>query len=366
MIKNKKSDAFIFIEVILSTALSAILLLTLASVLYLMFEFSVKQIYILTARQRAQRVIAHLDSRIRNCGYGLWNCQVNGSYDKRFSEIPEDKDKLRRALGMANSDNVSSPQFSIYRQPLVVFSNHISNITANEDVDVEFFENRFQNEYIRRGNSFAFFYTLPAKNSLVLSINEDIDEKKYILSSKDTEIDYKEVYKDIFNEDTGFKGISSTFNLQSWGVVPSVGMPFYITKYGSRNDKKIKLTLSNTVNYSVIMTPVCEAMPLKGEMFFVNEVTNNFHYREMENIWGASYPYEDGILRIYCEYRRRQKIFDLWILSSGGTKPASMIPTIPDWPENDKNGEGKAKVIEYSKEHILYVTRASWKLYNLL
>ena len=81
--------------------------------------------------------------------------------------------------------------------------------------------------------------------------------------------------------------------------------------------------------------------------------------------WGGNNPYVNDVLRIYCEWDRTTQIFNLYILSSGGTKPLGM--TEQERPSNwSSNDTEFANLWESTfKKDIVYVTRASWKLHNI-
>ncbi|MBQ3396793.1 MAG: hypothetical protein IJG55_10800, partial [Synergistaceae bacterium] len=70
----KRSKAFILVEILTGMVLQTGFILVLCTSFYLMLSFYSRTQQVLNARQKGGKVIAYVDSRIRNVGLGLGKC----------------------------------------------------------------------------------------------------------------------------------------------------------------------------------------------------------------------------------------------------------------------------------------------------
>ena len=148
-----------------------------------------------------------------------------------------------------------------------------------------------------------------------------------------------------------------------------------------------------TYGSSVNIPHASELIPLKCMKMFVHDNNDveggQLAFRETiptsynnDLAWYDTYNQEKNILEIYMELDTSTNIFTLYVLATGGYDASVSNPRPSAWPNNakprpkDKDYEDKIDKItdddakkawlahDYS-HHIVYVSRASWKLDNI-
>ena len=88
-----RRKAFLLTEQLMTILLQAGFILVLVTAFYLMLNFYTKTQQVLTARNRAERVIQFVDDKVRHVGLGLWQC--DGASDIR-SHLKKNPSAARR------------------------------------------------------------------------------------------------------------------------------------------------------------------------------------------------------------------------------------------------------------------------------
>ena len=143
---------------------------------------------------------------------------------------------------------------------------------------------------------------------------------------------------------------------------------------------KGEVTIRTYLASAVEVADGSELIPLKCMQMFVHtyEDRRQFAFSEpietaatKKLIWGSDHNQEEGILEIYMTLDTTTNIFTLYVLASGGYDEGVRNPRPESWPKeaNPKGDTDEAAKTawlghDYS-HHIVYVSRASWKLNNL-
>ena len=83
-----KRKAFLLTEQLMTILLQAGFILVLVAAFYLMLNFYTKTQQVLTARNRAERVIQFVDDKVRHAGLGLWQCDGASDTRNHLNTIP--------------------------------------------------------------------------------------------------------------------------------------------------------------------------------------------------------------------------------------------------------------------------------------
>lgn len=319
----KKFKAFTLIEILIALLLSGALSLTLANALRYISLSSQKAARILLARERGERVIAFIEQRILHCAFGLSACKS--------------KTLFQQALGKGTGKYLSViAQGSQW--PIIIYKDGLSFVPVSETNGVY------------KGAAFAVIYAQDAGLDLKIS-NPNI---KTLSPGKS--VDYIRLRGDV--NSSGLQSSTQYRDIRSWCVFPAVGVPLHIDYI--IDGRTFWLRIAASWPYDINLTPAGSLYKIMADRFFAN--ADIFKFQRLQNYWeelaSSGFPREQGILALYCEWRPANKIFDLYILSSGGaavfnknSRPKAW-PLDADWQEN-------------FAEHELCVSKASWKIENL-
>lgn len=317
-------NGFTLIEVLIGLTITGFIGIILIDFTRWIVISSRRSAALLLARDRGERVIAFIEPRILHCALGLSECST--------------KNLFQKALGKGTGKELSQLTDWSYL-PIAVYINERGNL-ADKSSDGVF-----------RGKSFAVVYSRPSGLAV-----RTLDKSKKFLSSGES-ILYK-IFKGEISK-TRFQGSSNYNDLRSWCVLPSAGVPFHIDTIFIDNNR-LKLTLADSWHDNVEIPPICEVYTLAADRFYVAEIDSEFRFQEMQILFypASGYPRENGVLAMYVEWRPEKKIFDLYVLTSGGdavygksSRPAAW-PAEADWKRD-------------FEDHELYVSRASWRIKNL-
>lgn len=350
----KRSKAFILAETLTGIALQALFLLALCTAFYLLLSFYTQTQQILTAREKGQRVIAYFDARIRNAGLGLTRCSGSADIREKLSAITQlSNDNLALPVAITYSDTDAFSDNTLNEaQPRIIKNslghetycgNILTILYAERSLEYQFFIVALDYQQSPAGANFAILnFSLKDKGKT--------DEKTI------TDKEYKD--KTLY---AGFP----------YFVASSIGEPFRVSNdikrrvYANVNSSdKERRTSILSLDISPAVNPADEMHYLKCKRLFVNGAgtDRNFTFKDLtttDNLtttWGDMRPHEQNILEIYMELDTETKIFDLYVLSSGGIDSSTKRTKPSDW-------RGRWKE-EYTN-HALYVSKATWKLYNL-
>ena len=357
----KRSRAFILAEQLLTIMLQAGFILVLCGSFYQLTSFYANINQVLTARNHAERVISFFDNKIRHAGLGLWGC---GNSSGNSSE------KVRDALKPFTESGSLLYNFKL---PIVVMQNETDTEPQTND----------------EGNiQYGSYVTL-------LYGARDLSEEDILLVTQDTATtpvalpDNKHqselllldgahtggfksknpgLVKLLFKDDDESKkrGEHHEKNMDCYAVTEGTGVPMYIHEVYESGSTQGHVQV-HTYGSSVNVNAASELIPLKCMQMFVHDKDDGhgrqfaFHEIKLNTInkkirWGSDYNQEKGVLEIYMELDTTNKLFTLYVLASGGENQGVSYPCPESWPGTWKD--------EYS-HHIVYVSRASWKLNNI-
>lgn len=348
----KRSRAFILTELLTGMMLQAWFLLVLCTAFYMMLSFYTRTQQVLTARDRGQRVIAYFDHRMRGAGLGMWRC--NTSKDVREALWPLTDPSKNLVL---SNKNLALPVAVTYLDQYTFdnnnndFNNAPKNIITNSLGNQTYCGNILTLLYAERDTSIK---TGSDRMNLVFSSDKPVELGSGAKNGKFKLVDDSIIMnKSKLNTDI----YSNTIPANPYAVTRSIGIPFQV-----KDIKQYTFVMSFTgINIpSVDVLPMDELLYLKCVRVFVegSGVDSNFKYQNLTSKWSDKIPHEKGILEIYMELDTVTKIFDLYVLSTGG-EDKSVTRTKPEnWPDN-------ARWKDEYLNHALYVSHASWKLHNL-
>ena len=139
-------------------------------------------------------------------------------------------------------------------------------------------------------------------------------------------------------------------------------------------------TLTINTDRETTIPAATELMYLKFIQMFVHDAGDGegrqFAFIELDtsryNGWSITHNQEIGILEIYMTLDTTNKLFTLYVLASGGEDRGVSNPRPETWPQEAEPtaehwGVKLSEEQDYSNypHHIVYVSRASWKLNNL-
>ena len=342
-IMKNKSKAFMLTEILTGIMLQAGFIIILCGAFYMTINFY-------TAREKGQRVIAFLDGKVRHAGLGLWRCTSSANLLKLLSKV----------TGLQNLENlpISINKFS-------------DDITKNNwPLTFENSAKGVRDGNIIRGNILTLLYAEKFRSKIIAIDTENMVPSK-LEPSPDNE------FKFVITADNykGYKDYTDEFNksgtaeyITSWAVTPTAGVPLLLKPADNK-----KVNISTDVDFSVMSIDIAsgaELLKLKCERFFVENDDNlgtgrNFAYFEFKNTWerinnndNKKKNYEPGILETYYELDTNNNILNLYVLATGGYDSSINHEKPDSWPSS-------ANWKEDYNHHYIYVSRKSWRLYNI-
>lgn len=341
--------------------LQASFILVLCASFYQLISFYTRTQQVLTARNHAERVISFIDDKIRNAGLGLWKCKSSEAIRGKLGNIGM---LSRPGTGAADSG---------YKWPVALKWN-----------DGEL-KDGYMNDIPQRSisqNSGDVLTVLYAKRNPTTGNQEAITAFKEAA----TLIDSNCYTLQLLDKDTSdnpakvqslFDTPSSNSNIKNYAVMESFGVPMYVDVNVSTGGVDVRvygLEPSETITVPAagdLMTLNCMQMFVhdkndgQGRQFAFRELTNGGNWENKK------YNQEKGILDIYMEVDRMHNIFTLWVLATGGYDASLNNPRPDTWPKEANprgNTDQAAKTAWLANDychHIVYVSRASWKLNNI-
>ena len=319
---SKKYKGFTLIEILVGLVLSGFLSLILINALRWVLLTGQKASRVLLARERGERVIAFIEQRIRHCAFGLGACKT--------------RELFQKALGRGTG-KLLSPIAQAEQWPLIIYQDAMFNTAVNING-------------VFKGIAFAVIYAQEA----------GLDIKIKDASVKTLSPGNSAEYEKMHGDSDASRLISSREyqDIRSWCIMPSMGVPLHIDTFTVSG--KLRLTLAASWPGDINLTPASNLYRLMADRFFA--VYNTFRFQRLQKRWddlaAAGFPRERGILALYCEFSPASKIFDLYILSSGGAAVFNKSSRPSDWPlDADWQNE--------FEDHELCVSKASWKIENL-
>lgn len=337
--------------------LQASFILVLCASFYQLVSFYTRTQQVLTARNHAERVISFIDDKIRNAGLGLWRCKSSAAIRDKF------KVKMLQTIKSGNNG---------YQLPVAL--KWYKDINGNADKDVPL-RSLSQNS----GDVLTVLYAkrnLSTRDEEIITAFKEaktLDNKgKATLQLLDTDGDNPSNVKSLFYDST-----SNNYDIKTYAVMESLGVPMYIegVKTGGTIGN-VFVEVLGTYSETITVPAAGDLMNLNCMQMFVHthEGERHFAFRELKpggSAWDNKYNQEKGILDIYMEADRDKNIFTLWVLATGGYDASLNNPRPDSWPKeanpagNDDEAAKTAWLESDYCHHIVYVSRASWKLNNI-
>ena len=363
----KKFGAFILAEQLMTIMLQAGFILVLCGTFYLLTSFYSNINQALTARNHAERVISFVDAKVRHAGLGLWQCENSASIRSHINTIP-----------MLYGD-------SRYGYTLPV------SITENdENMNEDFIPEGTADQ--NAGNVLTLLYTEREENDeFIMTFVRNIDfspaSNKKSGSATMTFLGDDDGKSAFINNKTGvsFFRVSNkkNNNINRWGVAEAIGLPFFVDAINYPNIKVwfySDSSLPDTImipNGGEIMYLRCMQMFVRSDgderQFVFRELTEDGKkWKKVGEEDSKGYKYglqEDNILGIYAKLE--SNVLTLYVLASGGRNTGANTSRPDAWP---KEAEPKGSTNEAAKtawlesdycNHIVYVSRQSWRLHNV-
>lgn len=359
----KRSRAFILSEQLMTIMLQASFILVLCASFYQLISFYTRTQQVLTARNHAERVISFMDDKIRNAGLGLWRC-------KTFSAVR----KKLEGIDMLNIDNTTTYQNHGYKLPLSLKWYKDGLETDKRD---------WPSLSVSQ-NSGDVLTVLYAKRNPTTDAKEAITAFKEAQTLVNNANNGKATLQLLDKNSSNPAKVQSLFgasgsnsNIKNYAVMESLGVPMYIYVFPTGGN--VEVTVYGLESSETITVPAAgDLMTINCMQMFVQDKNDGqgrqFAFRELTDggYWESKeYNQEKGILDIYMEVDRMHNIFTLWVLATGGYDASMNNPRPDSWPKEANpagNDDDKAKEAWLASEychHIVYVSRASWKLNNI-
>ena len=339
--------------------LQAGFILVLCGTFYQLTSFYANVNQVLTARNHAERVISFVDDKIRHAGLGLWGCGSPATIRARLDKIS----KLR-----TSQLTPSSPRRG-YRLPISLLCKSDGlNVVPEASSPLRTDGDALVLLYARSDNNLNMTFTTTTPFNRV---NDTSGNATITLIDDES--------KTSFDKESEFVVTDTSYsNIRRWAVTESVGMPFYISNINYPNiDVSFYGTDSIKLPETIDIPNAGELMYLDCMQMFVGkdeEIGWQFKFRRLRDDgteWGATYNQEIGILEIYTKLDPTNKIFTLYVLASGGENQGVSYPRPESWPPEahptaeEWESDSDSNPYKDHKHHIVYVSRASWKLNNI-
>ena len=354
----KRSRAFILSEQLMTIMLQAGFILVLCASFYQVMSFYTRTQQVLTARNHAERVISFMDDKIRNAGLGLWgcgnSCESIRNALKPFIGSGKPLNNFRLPIAVTSDATHTTPQ----TLNKVQYGSYLTLLYGDRDLDdsriliVTQHNHNAQSVPETGGKYLSTLCLLDGAHSDFLSDNLQLVKKLFLNSE------------------------AKESNIERYAVTEATGVPMYIHEMPEQGPTKGQIKVY-TYGSPLKLAAASELIPLKCMQMFVHDKKDGqgrqFAFRELVEGgtgWNETYNQEKGILEIYMELDTEKYTFTLWVLATGGydasmnnprpdTWPTKAHPTATEWT-NDNNNDYK----DY-KHHIVYVSRATWKLNNI-
>lgn len=371
----KRSRAFVLSEQLMTIMLQAGFILVLCTSFYQLISFYTRTQQVLTARNHAERVISFMDDKIRSAGLGLWKCKNSSDIRSRFEVT------MLATQGASNQG---------YRLPIALQNGFRHKGTQNEEVIPQ---TALGTDYIPllslRQDSGNVLTLLYAQRSLSSGAEETISAFR---ASQTFNTNETAALKLLDSNDSNPEKVKSLFkttntenpeyDIKTYAVMEGFGFPIHLegvtVKGGNRGNRgEVQVKVYGTQPAQSITIPAAgELLSLNCMQMFVHthEGERQFAFRELKasGTWDNTYNQEKGVLDIYMEVDKDHRVFTLWVLASGGYDASLNNPRPETWPEQAQPtatqwGKKVSDIRDYTSypHHIVYVSRASWKLNNI-
>lgn len=405
----KSSKGFTLVEIMTAMAVYGIFLSMLAGAFYALLTFGNRSQNVLIARERGQRVINYVDSKIRNAGLGLHALQSSEEIRKALDPLSKsggslhnskEELKLPVAVTYKYQDTMGDDacKTSDVKKKYDALDTSIrkekdKNIFIGNILTLLYAERETQTDIMKSDGKYAINLAIvPCNASGDLTTSQEIKNQKtetVKLLAKNLD-QYNKTFSERFsdNEKTNKLPGARDEDIRNWAVLRGAGIPVRVKE--NSNYMRIDITplfYGSSANQSFDIYAGDELLYLECETLFAEnprekdkekgETVRNLKVQKPKGTkvnpekWGDVDPFESGILEIYAELDtnkiegtdKKKNILTLWVLSTGGRD--TVVHERPkDWPLTARPTNWDDKSNKYKYE-ILYVSKASWKLNNL-
>lgn len=369
----KRSRAFVLSEQLMTIMLQAGFILVLCTSFYQLISFYTRTQQVLTARSLAERVISFMDDKIRSAGLGLWRCKDASDIRSKLQNIP--------MLCTDGNKGYRLPIALKWYSELGDLTSDIPLISKNQD----------------SGNVLTLLYAQRDLSSggeeIISAFRAESIYSAYDLAQEGAKLQLKLLDKDnaskFFNDSLFRNNFNCNTSIKSYAVMEGLGIPIHL-KSVNTTDNNVHEGDVDVVVYGVQSEEEAKAItvPAAGELLALNCIQmfvqgtdgsgegRQFAFRELQaggTGWNDTYNQEKGILEIYMELDKEHSVLTLWVLASGGYDASMNNPRPETWPKEanpkgNTNTDAAAKTAWLNStycHHIVYVSRASWKLNNI-
>ena len=360
----RRSRAFILSEILMTILLQAGLILALCSSFYLLLSFYAKAQQVLVAKNHADRVIQFVDGKIRHTGLGLWKCHDSQAI----------RDKLDNIV-MLYGDNTKA-----YRLPLALQWKKDSLDQTKATIPLKSSE---QDE----GDVMTLLYAQKDVSSgddneiiSLFSKEKQLSPEMYDASTWGaalTLLDANSLDRLKNNSLFDFSS-SSPSNIKKYAVIERLGVPLYLNRVLNGKLEVKVFNMTSSQSRDITIPAAGDLLSLAAMQMFVQDEGDGqgrqFSFRRLSTggaSWGGTYHQEKNILDIYMERDTNKRIFTLYVLATGGYDAEASNPRPDTWPKDatpSGSTDSAAKQAWLASEychHVVYVSRATWKLNNI-
>lgn len=390
----KRSRAFILSEQLMTIMLQAGFILVLCTSFYQLISFYTRTQQVLTARNHAERVISFMDEKIRNAGLGLWQCKSSSDIRRKLGNVTmlcTDGDKgYRLPIALQNGFRYKDNPNEEKTPQDAISSGYLPLLSLNQDKG-NIITLLYAQKELSTGDDYELISAFKKATTLVADFSSGTDDTTgYTVSGTLALLDVSDKNRNSLTEKSvPFKFGLDSYNIKSYTVMEGLGVPLYLfTSSPLPTNGSIIVEVFGVPSVDKIIVPAAgELLSLNCMQMFVHgtdgtEEGRQFAFRELTNTgggWDKTYNQEKGILDIYMELDKEHSVLTLWVLASGGYDASLNNPRPETWPDNanprlskyDASGiqtANDAKTAWLSStycHHIVYVSRASWKLNNI-
>ena len=371
----KRSRAFVLTELLMTVMLHTMFILIMCSSFYVLISFYTRTQQVLTARNHAERVISFMDEKMRNAGLGLWRCKdsatirkMNGIFMLREGVTPPIKGYRLPVALQWYKDNIYGSSSGVPEK---------SKAQDSGDVVTVLYAKR----NLSSGNTWEVISAFA--NSVTLAYQK-LPDGAWDYSSLTNNMTANPLkLLDSINwgklrNDHMFEFNSGEQNIKQYAVMESVGVPLYLSAITATGLTVKAMNAPSYMSRDITVPAGGDLMGLGCMQMFVHDNSDGegrqFAFRELKddgNDWGTAYNQEKGILDIYMRLNTDKNMFTLYVLATGGYDESASNPRPSSWPKEANpagNTDDEAQEAWGKSDychHIIYVSRASWRLNNI-
>ena len=110
---NKRSRGFTLAELLMALVIHSFFILMLGGTFYTLISFGSRSQMVMTARERGQRVINFIDSRVRNAGLGMWKLESSKEFREALAPLVNGS-TAKKGFNNSDAKNITLPVIITY------------------------------------------------------------------------------------------------------------------------------------------------------------------------------------------------------------------------------------------------------------